>query len=749
MSKIASELLNDIDSETVDFSLNFDDTTLEPIVLPATVPNLLVNGADGIAVGMATHIPPHNLREVVTAAIALLENPETTVLELMQHVQGPDFPTGGIILGRSAIQSAYVKGRGIVKVRGRAHTETLKRKGKEVEAIIITEVPYQVNKSSLVEKIGNLVNDRAIEGISKLRDESDRKGIRVVMELKKDATAEIILNQLYKLTPLQSSFGIINLAIVEGRPVVCTLSQLLQCFLDHRRDVVTRRALFQLRKAEERMHILEGFKIALLNLDRIIELIRAADTPAVAKQQLIKEFELSTIQAQAILELRLQKLTGMERMAVEKEHSDLAAVIKDLQDLLADVLKIDAVIKEELERVLEDYSDERRTEIIEDEGEIDIEDLIEDEKMVVTVSHQGYIKRTQADQYRAQKRGGKGITAASSKDEDFVEHLFVASTLSYVFVFTTHGRCFLRKVYTIPQVSRTARGRALVNLLELREGEQISAIRALNEFEEDRFVVMATRQGYVKKVSLMSFKRANRKSGLTACTLNEGDALIGVRITHGSDDIMLATKSGMAIRFKEDGVRPMGRTARGVKGIKLSSGDELVGLVVVSGDSSADSDRPDENATLLTACENGYGKRTTIKEYRAQNRGGKGLIDIQAGDGTRNGPVIGVVAVGDNDEIMAIASSGKIVRMQASDVSIVGRNTKGVRLVTLSESEKISALARISEDQDSEDLAEDSQESTESDGSSTSDAAAEEPAKEESKESEEKSAVEKSTKDDD
>lgn len=708
MSAIASRLLDDIDKDTVDFGPNFDDTHEEPLVLPAGFPNLLVNGADGIAVGMATHIPPHNLKEVINGALALLENPDIGVMELVEHIPGPDFPTGGTILGRSPILSAYSKGRGIIKLRGEANVETLKRDGKDVEAIVITEIPFQVNKSSLVEKIGVLINERTIEGISKLRDESDRKGMRIVMELKRDTSADIVLNQLYKLTPLQSSFGIINLAIVEGRPVVCSLKKLLQCFLDHRRDVVTRRAVFELRKAEDRMHLLEGFRIALLNLDEVIKLIRGADTPSVARKGLCETFDLSTVQAQAILEMRLQKLTGMERLAVEKEHAELAAEIERLKALLADQKAIDGVIGDELTLIRDDFGDARRTRIIEDDGEIEIEDLIEDERMVISVSHQGYIKRTPADQYKAQKRGGKGVKAAVTKDEDFVEHLFVASTLANLFFFTTHGRCFVKKVYMLPQGSRTARGRAMVNLLELRSDEKVSAVRAVKELVEDRYFVMATKRGYIKKTDLMSFERATRRTGLTACTLEDGDQLIGAMITHGNDSVMLASSSGMAIRFHEDNVRPMGRTARGVKGISLADGDEVVGMVVVSGsseeaqngDANGGDVRPDESAFLLTACENGYGKRTAIKEYRAQNRGGKGLIDIQTQG--RNGPVVGVCAVEESHEVMVIASTGKIVRMKASDISVVGRNTKGVRLVNVEEGEKLSAIAPLRESDESE-----------------------------------------------
>jgi DNA gyrase subunit A len=721
MSAISSRLLDDIDKETVDFALNFDDTTEEPLVLPAGFPNLLVNGADGIAVGMATHIPPHNLREVVSGALAVLENPEITVLELLEHIPGPDFPTGGTILGRGAILSAYAKGRGIIKIRGEADTETIKRGGKEVEAIVITEIPYQVNKASLVEKIGHLINDREVEGISKLRDESDRNGMRIVMELKRDATPDVILSQLYKLTPLQSSFGIINLAIVEGRPVVCSLKQLLQCFIDHRRDVVTRRTLFDLKQAERRMHLLEGFRIALLNLDRVIALIRAAETPSVARQQLCQEFELSTIQAQAILELRLQKLTGMERLAVEKEHAELAEEIERLRALLADAKAIDGVIADELTVIRDEYGDERRTRIIEDDGDIDMEDLIEDEKMVVSVSHQGYIKRTPIDEYKAQKRGGRGVAAVSTKDEDFVEHFFVASTLAHLFFFTSLGRCLVKRVYTLPQGSRTARGRAMVNFLELREGERVSAVRAVSEITEDRYVFLATQQGYVKKTDLMSFETAKRKNGLMACSLGDDDSLISAHITRGSDDIMLITKNGIAIRFHEGDVRPMGRGARGVRGISLRDGDELVSMVIIAGagDEASDTEeaepRPDQNACLLTACHNGYGKRTRFTDYRTQSRGGKGLIDIQTSE--RNGPVISACAVLDEHEVMAIASSGRLVRMSAEDISIRGRNTQGVRLLSLDDGEALLAIAPLRGAQDEEEI-EEAEEGSTDDGNS-------------------------------
>jgi len=695
MSALSEKLLQDIDKDTVDFLANFDESSEEPVVLPASFPNLLVNGADGIAVGMATHIPPHNLNEVINGALAVLENPEITLQEIMQHIPGPDFPTGGIILGTGPIVSAYGRGRGIVKLRARASVESLKIGKREAEAIIIHEIPFQVNKSSLLEKIANLVNEKSIEGISKLRDESDRKGMRIVIELKRDVTPERVLNQLYKHTPLQSSFGIINLAIVEGRPVVCTLVELLNHYLDHRRDVVTRRTQFQLRQASERMHILEGFRIALLNLDEVIQLIKGSQTPKEAKEGLSAKYELSEIQSQAILELRLQKLTGMERLAVEKEHEELAQEIERLKLILSDTKRVDQIVGEELRAVGEQFGDERRTEIQHNDEDIDHEDLIEDESMVVTVSHKGYVKRLPVDTYRAQRRGGRGITGANSNDDDFIEHLFVASNLSDVLVFTSFGRLYWQKVYGIPAAGRTARGRALVNLLNLKEGEQISAIRSVSEFLPDRYVFMATKKGIIKKIDLMSFSRA-RKGGVTACTLAEDDLLIGVGITHGNDHIILATKSGMAIRFSENVVRPMGRSARGVKGVRLTGNDEVVGMVVVAesnGDDNQQPNRINSSGTLLTVCEHGYGKRSSIDDYRVQNRGGKGLIDIRTVE--RNGDVAGVCAVTDDSDVMIMTSSGKIIRFQSQDLSVIGRNTKGVKLVNLEEGERVLAVTPV------------------------------------------------------
>ena len=705
MTALAERLLADIDKETVEFSANFDDSMLEPDVLPTLFPNLLVNGADGIAVGMATHIPPHNLAEVIEGTIALIKTPELSVDELMNYIPGPDLPTGGIIYGQNAIRKAYSKGRGVLKISARTHFETLKRKSREVEAIIVTEIPYQVNKARLIEKIASLVNEKTVEGISNIRDESDRKGMRIVLELKRDATPEVVLNQLYKLTPLRTSFGVINLAIVEGKPVVCSLFQLLSNFIDHRRDVITRRTQFELRKARERMHILEGFRIALLNLDDVITLIKGSQTPPEARLALMDKYELSEIQAQAILDLRLQKLTGMERLAIEKEHGELASEIERLEGILADPNKVDEIAVSELSEIKEKFGDARRTELVSQEDEeLDDTDLIEDEEMVITVSHRGYAKRTAIDEYRAQKRGGKGVAGAASKDDDFVEHMFVASTHADMLVFTSHGRLYWMKAYQIPEAGRTARGRALVNLLHLKEEEGITAVLPVREFVDGHYIVMATRQGYIKKTSLIDFSKP-RKGGVIACTLNEDDALIGVGITYGSDDIVLATQSGMAIRFSEGDVRPMGRTARGVIGVRLEGADAAVGMAIIANNGGNDihdagTNRVTSKGTFFTVCENGYGKRTSLDEYRVQGRGGKGVIDIQATE--RNGKVTGVCAVTDEFQLMVITSSGKIIRFEASGTSVIGRNTKGVRLINLEDDESVVAIARFRETEDDE-----------------------------------------------
>ncbi len=696
----AERLLDDIEKDTVDFAPNFDESTLEPVVLPSLIPNLLVNGADGIAVGMATHIPPHNLKEVLDGVFAYIENPAISIQDLVRLIPGPDFPTGGLIYGRAPLFEAAMTGKGVIQLRARATVETIKSGSREVEAIVVTEIPFQVNKARLIEKIAELVNDKQIDGIGKLRDESDRKGMRIVMEIKKEATPEIVLNQLFKLTPMQTSFGVINLAIVDGKPVVCSLLQLIGYFVDHRRDVVTRRTQFDLKKAQERMHILEGFKIALLNLDEVIQLIKSSESPAIARDGLCTRYRLSEIQAQAILELRLQKLTGMERLAIEREHEELAKEIQKLLAILADSKLVDDIICSELKVVQEQFGDKRRTEITDAGQDIEIEDLIEDEEMVVSISHKGYMKRTPVAGYRAQKRGGKGVSGASQKDEDdFVEHLFVTSSKSDLLFFTTLGRLYWLKVYEIPEASRTARGRAIVNLVSLKENEQIAAILPVKEFVENRFVLMATLHGVVKKISLMDFSRA-RKSGIIACSLDDGDSLIGAGITTVQSEIILATKTGMSIRFSEEDVRAMGRSARGVKGITLDQGDEVVSMTVIDmAKVAADSNGKSKNPTLLTVCENGFGKRTLLEDYRVQGRGGKGLIDIQT-DG-RNGPVVSACATDDDSGLMLITSSGQIIRTQAKGISIIGRNTKGVTLIELEPGEKVVAAAPIG-DSDSE-----------------------------------------------
>jgi DNA gyrase subunit A len=692
MTSIAERLLEDIEKETVDFIPNFDGAAEEPVVLPATFPNLLVNGADGIAVGMATHIPPHNLGEVVSGALALIDNPNIDAFGLMQHIPGPDFPTGGIIYGKSSIVSAYSGGRGVVQVRAKTQIESLKKKTRDCEAIIVTEIPYQVNKARLIEKVAELVNDKKIEGISNIRDESDRQGMRIVFELKKDAESSVVLNQLFKLTPMQTSFGIINLAIVNGQPVICTLKQLLEHFLNHRRDVIVRRTNFDLRKALERMHILEGFKIALLNLDEVIALIRKSQTPKEAKDGLMAKYRLSEIQSQAILDLKLQKLTGMERLAIEQEHEALAKEIERLRAILADSRKVDAIIAEQLTTIRNDCSDKRRTEIIEESIEVEALELIADDEMVVSISHGGFIKRTPITNFKAQKRGGKGIIGSSSKDEDFTEHLFVASNRSDLLCFTSTGRLYWLKVYQVPEASRTARGRALVNLLNLREEEVITAIVPVKDFADDKYVFMATKLGTIKRVNLSDFSRP-RRGGIIAATLDDGDSLIGVQITNGSNDIILATATGMSIRFPEEESRVMGRGARGVRGIRLEMNDSVVSMTITNAEDATQAAESTE--TLFTVCQNGYGKRTLVGEYRRQSRGGKGVIDIQT-EG-RNGPVVSAHFIKNDGQAMIITSAGKVIRINSSDISVIGRNTKGVRLINLDEGEVVSAVAPIAE----------------------------------------------------
>jgi DNA gyrase subunit A len=696
MARIGSEMLADIDKDTVSWAPNYDEKEVEPQILPARIPNLLVNGTQGIAVGMATSIPPHNLTEVVSGVIAVIRDPKISLNELMQIIPGPDFPTAAYIHGRAGIIQAYKTGKGQLVVRAEAAIEEPTGKRKKT-AIIITELPYQVNKARLVEKIAALVKEKRLEGISDLRDESDRDGLRVFIELKRDAVGEIVLNNLYKMTALQDTFGINMLAIVNGRPEILSLKEILVKFIEHRQDVVTRRSAFELREAEKRAHILEGIKIALDHLDEVIALIRAAASPAAAKAGLVERFGLSELQAQAILDMRLQRLTGLERDKVLQELAELMAQIEYLKGLLAHKEKLMEVVVAELEEVREKYGDERRTRILEDSAEINLEDTIAEEDMVVTVTHSGYIKRNPISAYRAQRRGGKGVTGLSTRDVDFVRELFIANTHDYILLFTNSGRVYCKRVYEIPQAGRAARGKAIVNLLELRSGESVHEMLAVQEFQEGMYVVMATRRGVVKKTALMDFAHI-RSNGIIAVDLEDDDALTDVRLTNGEMHIFLTTGGGMAVRFREDQVRAMGRTAKGVRGINLRGDDKMVGMSVLV---------PESGASVVTVCEQGFGKRTAASEFSVQNRGGVGLITIKTTE--RNGQVVGSQVVGDEDELMLITDGGKVIRMQVKDVPIIGRNTQGVRLIRLGESEMVVAVERLAETDNGDDEDDDEQ----------------------------------------
>ena len=650
------------------------------------MPNLLINGSSGIAVGMATNIPPHNLGEVCDALVALIEHPELTVDELMRYIPGPDFPTAGFICGQGPIREAYREGRGILTVRARATVETDEKTGRS--SIIVTEIPYQVNKARLIAQIAELVRERKVDGIAGdgLRDESDRDGMRIVIELKRDAVPEVLLNQLYKHTPLQESFGVNMLAIVEGRPKLLSLKDALQVFLKHRREVVVRRTVYDLRKAEERLHILAGLKIAIEHLDEAIGIIRAAVDPATARERLMATFALSQLQAQAILDMRLQRLTGLERDKVVAEYAETEKAIVGYRAILADEREVAKIIADELRALREKYGDERRTRIVDEATAISVEDLIVEEDMVVTISHEGYIKRNAVALYRAQRRGGRGRIGASTREEDFVEHLFVASTHSYLLFFTTSGKVFWLKVHEIPQAGRTARGRSITNVLSLKPEEKLSAFLPVREFQEGRYVLFATRRGLVKKTDLMQYA-SPRPSGIIAIALEEGDEVIGVRLTDGSREAILSTRDGQAIRFKEDEARPMGRDTYGVRGMKLDAGDEVVSLDLV-----------EPGATLLAVSENGYGKRTEMEEYRLTRRGGKGIITMKTTDKT--GRVIGVRMVTDDDQIMLVTSGGKVIRLRVNEIRVIGRNTQGVRLIGLEEGERVASVARLAERED-------------------------------------------------
>ena len=668
LARVAGEMLADLDKETVDFIPNYDETTHEPAVLPSKIPNLLINGSSGIAVGMATNIPPHNLVEICNALLAVIADPEIKLDSLLRIVTGPDFPTGGIIYGRQPILDAYRTGRGILTVRAQAGTETEERTGRT--RIVVTEIPYQVNKTRLLEKIAELVNDKKLEGISDLRDESDRDGMRVVIELKRDAVPLVVLNNLYKHTPMQESFGIILLALVGGRPRLLGLKELLEEFLAHRKEIITRATAFDLRKAEARLHILEGLKIALDNLDAVIKLIRASKDAAAAKEGLLANFGLSEIQAQAILDMRLQRLTGLEREKILEEYRETQKTIERLKQILADESEVLNIIAADLEALKKQYGDERRTQIVDASSEITIEDMIVEEEMVVTVSHDGYIKRNAVSLYRQQRRGGRGKVGAATKGDDFIAHMFTASTHDYILFFTNRGRVYWKKVHEVPQAGRSARGKAIVNLLQLEAGEQLSAFLSVREFREDAYILFATARGIVKKTPLLEYSRP-RSSGIIAINLSDGDELIAARLTTGEEQVALATQSGQLVRFKEDEVRPMGRGAAGVRGVRVGADDRMVAMEIV---------RP--GATLLTVSANGMGKRSPIDDYRLIRRGGSGVRTMEVTPKT--GPVVRVLQIlSDEDEVMLVTNGGKMIRIAMRNVRVQGRITQGVTLFRL------------------------------------------------------------------
>ena len=680
MAKIAEAMLEDIEKDTVDFVPNYDESLKEPSVLPSKVPALLINGSAGIAVGMATNIPPHNLCEVVNGLVMLIDNPEVEIPQLMTAIKGPDFPTGACILGREGINNAYTTGRGVVKIRAKATIEPA-NKGKH--NIVISEIPYQVNKANLIKDIAQLVKDGAIEGITHIDDYSNLKhGIRIVIELKSDAVPDVVLNQLYKHTALQSSFGIIMLALVNGQPRILNLKQILEYYLAHQKDVITRRSRYELGKAKDRAHILEGLKIALDNLDAVISTIRSSATADIARTSLMERFNLSQRQAQAILDMRLQRLTGLERKKIDDEYVDVLETIDWLESVLADEHKVMNIIKEDLLEMKKKFGDERRTEISLDTSEMDVEDLIAEEDILVTISHQGYIKRQTLDTFRNQKRGGMGKTGGSGKKEDCAEHLFLSTTHHNILFFTNKGRVYRQKGYEIPEAGRTAKGTAIINLLPLEQGEKITAVIPVKEFVEEQYMFMATNKGTVKKTNLKDLESA-RKIGLVAINLDANEDLIGVELTDGNSEIILATRNGIAIRFDEQDVRSMGRTAHGVKGISLNYGDEVVAMDSV----------PNENYDVLTATEFGMGKRTAVSEYRKQTRGGKGIINIKITE--RTGPVVGMKVINPAQEIMMITSAGIIIRIDVDSISQYGRFAQGVKLMTLNENDKVVSLAAI------------------------------------------------------
>lgn len=682
MAKITVEMLTDIEKETVNFRPNFDDTLQEPVVLPARFPNLLLNGSAGIAVGMATNIPPHNLREVIEACCLLIENPEEEIPELLQKIKGPDFPTGGLILGREGIRAAYRTGRGIIQIRAKAQVERMEN-GRS--RIVVSELPYQVNKAKTIEKIAELVREKKLEGISDLRDESDRTGMRMVLELKREANPQVILNNLFKFTQLQQTFGIIMLALVDNRPRVLNIKELLVHYLNHQKEIVTRRTQYDLRKAEERAHILEGLRVALANLDAVIALIRASRTEEEARKGLVENFKLTEVQAQAILEMRLRRLTGLEQHKLETEYLELIKKIAHLREILANERLVYQIIKEELLLIRERYGDDRRTQIVAQEEDFSVEDLIAEEDMVLTLTHNGYIKRLPVTTYRVQRRGGRGVTGMQTRSDDFVEHLYIASTHDYLCCFTNRGRMYRLKVHEIPESSRQARGTAIVNMLPVEAGEQVTAVIPIRDFGEGRQLFMATRQGQVKKTPLEEFG-SSRKGGLIALTLAQDDELIDVRLTDGQHEVILVTQNGYSIRFSENDVRAMGRGARGVRGIDLGAGDRVMALETVALQNEQDSE-------VLVITENGYGKRTPLKEYRAQARGGKGIYTIRLTE--KNGPVNGARLVRQSDQLMIITAKGIVIRQGVPEISRQSRLAQGVTLIRLDEGDRVVGLTRV------------------------------------------------------
>jgi len=687
MARVSSEMLRDIEKNTVTWASNFDDSLEEPTVLPSVIPTLLMNGADGIAVGMATKIPPHNLTELLSGLIAIIENPDITIEELIEkHISGPDFPTGGMLLGTDGINNAYKKGRGRLVIRGRAAIEEF---GNNRERIIINELPYQVNKANLIEKIADLVRDKRLEGISDLRDESDKDGIRVVVECKKDAIADVVLNNLFKLTQLQDSYGVIMLALVDGIPKVMNIKEMLNHFLNFRVEVVVKRTQFELNEAEERAHILEGLKVALENIDKVIKIIKKSKDPIFARQALMSRFTLSERQAKAILDMRLQRLTSLEVEKIVEEYKELLKLIEKLKTILASIDLQYEIIKNEFLEIKNQYGDERLTQIIEGSGDLSVEDMIADEDMVVTITHNGFIKRLPSSNWKRQRRGGRGMRGAGAKEDDFVEHLFIASTHSYILFFTDKGKCYWLKVYDIPAGGRAARGRAVVNLIGCDTGEKIKAFVSVKEFNDNDFVVMATRNGIVKRTALNQYSKP-RKGGIYAIEIREADELIEAKVTNGEHDIILGTRQGKSIRFKETDSRPMGRKTMGVKGIALGSKDDwVVGMIIVK-----------REGTILVASDKGLGKRTNVIEYRTQNRGGKGIITLKTTE--KVGKMVAMLEVVDNDDLMIITDSGIMIRQPVKDIRTIGRNTQGVKLLRLDKGAKISSITRVMEKEENQ-----------------------------------------------